>query len=43
MSFWNKQPSSRPARYQVLAYGGNATPATAPRFICQPPGPSVMM
>jgi hypothetical protein len=20
-----------------------ATPATAPRFICQPPGPSVMM
>jgi hypothetical protein len=31
-NYWGKQPSSRPTRYQVLAYGGNQTSVPSTNF-----------
>ncbi len=35
MSYWTKQPASRPIIYQVLSYGGNATSVPSTNFSAQ--------
>jgi hypothetical protein len=32
MTYFNKQPSSRPIKHQVLSYGGNATSVPSTNF-----------
>ena len=35
MSYWDKQRSSRPLKYQALAYGGNTTSVPSTNFTAQ--------